>query len=91
MFLIRWCKYGFYHIINNFETSILLYIYILLIIEQNNYSNTYLKVIDEKLNKIEDKVDPIKPSKTFDIEKPLFTSYEILSKLKFSFKIKKKR
>ena len=66
------------------------YIYILLIIEQNNYSNTYLKVIDEKLNKIEDKVDPIKLSKTFDIEKPLFTSYEILSKLKFSFKIKKK-
>jgi hypothetical protein len=63
----------------------------LLIIEQNNYSNTYLKAIGEKLNKIENKVDPIKPtSKTFDIEKPLFTSHEILLKLKISFKIKKK-
>jgi hypothetical protein len=30
------------------------------IIEQNNYSNTYLKVIGAKLDRIENKIDPIK-------------------------------
>ena len=32
------------------------------IIEQNNYSNTYLKIIGAKLDRIENKIDPIKPT-----------------------------
>ena len=40
------------------------------IIEQNNYSNTYLKVMGTKLDKIENKIDPIKPIAKLDIEKP---------------------
>jgi hypothetical protein len=47
------------------------------IIEQNNYSNTYLKIIGTKLDRIENKIDPIKPTTKLDIEKPLFTPYEI--------------
>ena len=42
------------------------------IIEQNNYSNTYLKIIGTKLDRIENKIDPIKPITKLDIEKPLF-------------------
>ena len=39
------------------------------IIEQNNYSNTYLKVIGTKLDRIENKIDPIKLTTKLDIEK----------------------
>ena len=56
------------------------------IIEQNNYSNTYLKVIGAKLDRIENKIDPIKPTTKLDIEKPLFTPHEIPPKLRVSFK-----
>jgi hypothetical protein len=56
------------------------------IIEQNNYSNTYLKVIGAKLDRIENKINPIKPTTKLDIEKPLFTPHEIPSKLRVSFK-----
>jgi hypothetical protein len=56
------------------------------IIEQNNYSNTYLKIIGAKLDRIENKIDPIKPTTKLDIEKPLFTPHEIPSKLRVSFK-----
>ena len=56
------------------------------IIEQNYYSNTYLKVIGTKLDRIENKIDPIKPTMKLDIEKPLFIPYEIPSKLRVSFK-----
>jgi hypothetical protein len=56
-------------------------------IEQNNYSNTYLKIIGAKLDKIENKIDPIKPTTKLDIEKPLFTPHEIPPKLRVSFKI----
>jgi hypothetical protein len=54
------------------------------IIEQNNYSNTYLKIIGTKLDRIENKIDPIKPTTKLDIEKPLFTSHEIPPKLRVS-------
>ena len=40
------------------------------IIEQNNYSNTYLKIIGAKLDRIKNKIDPIKPIAKLDIEKP---------------------
>jgi hypothetical protein len=56
------------------------------IIEQNNYSNTYLKVIGAKLDRIENKIDPIKPTTKLNIEKPLFTPHEIPPKLRVSFK-----
>jgi hypothetical protein len=56
------------------------------IIEQNNYSNTYLKVIGAKLDRIENKIDPIKPTTKLNIEKPLFTPHEIPRKLCVSFK-----
>jgi hypothetical protein len=56
------------------------------ITEQNNYSNTYLKVIGAKLDRIENKIDPIKPTTKLNIEKPLFTPHEIPPKLRFSFK-----
>jgi hypothetical protein len=56
------------------------------IIEQNNYSNTYLKVIGAKLDRIENKIDPIKTTTKLNIEKPLFTPHEIPSKLSVSFK-----
>jgi hypothetical protein len=56
------------------------------IIEQNNYSNTYLKIIGAKLDRIENKIDPIKPTIKLDIEKPLFTPHEIPPKLRVSFK-----
>jgi hypothetical protein len=56
------------------------------IIEQNNYSNTYLKVIGAKLDRIENKIDPIKPTTKLDVEKPLFTPHEIPPKLRVSFK-----
>jgi hypothetical protein len=56
------------------------------IIEQNNYSNTYLKVIGAKLDRIENKINPIKPNTKLDIEKPLFTPHEIPPKLRVSFK-----
>jgi hypothetical protein len=56
------------------------------IIEQNNYSNIYLKVIGAKLDRIENKIDPIKPTTKLDIEKPLFTPHEIPPKLRVSFK-----
>jgi hypothetical protein len=56
------------------------------IIEQNNYSNTYLKVIGTKLDKIENKIYPIKPTTKLDIEKPLFTLHETPPKLCVSFK-----
>jgi hypothetical protein len=56
------------------------------IIEQNNYSNTYLKVIGAKLDRIENKIDPIKPTTKLDIEKHLFTPHEIPPKLRVSFK-----
>jgi hypothetical protein len=56
------------------------------IIEQNNYSNTYLKIIGAKLDRIENKIDPIKPTTKLDIEKPLFTPHEIPPKLRVSFK-----
>ena len=56
------------------------------IIKQNNYSNTYLKVIGTKLDRIENKIDFIKPTTKLDIEKPLFTPHEISSKLRVSFK-----
>jgi hypothetical protein len=56
------------------------------IIEQNNYSNTYLKVIGAKLDRIENKINPIKPTTKLDIEKPLFTPHEIPPKLRVSFK-----
>jgi hypothetical protein len=56
------------------------------IIEQNYYSNTYLKVIGTKLDRIENKIDPIKPTTKLDIEKPLFIPYEIPSKLHVYFK-----
>ena len=39
------------------------------IIEQNYYSNTYLKVIGIKLDKIENKINPIKLTTKLDIEK----------------------
>ena len=45
------------------------------IIKQNNYSNTYLKIIGAKLDRIENKIDPIKPTTKLDIEKPLFTPH----------------
>ena len=54
-------------------------------IEQNNYSNTYLKVIGEKLDRIENKVDPVtikSTNKNLDIEKPLFTPHEIPPELR---------
>ena len=47
------------------------------IIEENSYSNTYLKIIGTKLDRIENKIDPIKPTAKLDIEKPLFTPHEI--------------
>ena len=56
------------------------------IIEQNNYSNTYLKIIDAKLDRIANKIDPIKPTTKLDIEKLLFTAHEIPPKLRVSFK-----
>ena len=56
------------------------------IIEQNNYSNTYLKIIGTKLDRIKNKIDPIKPTTKLDIEKPLFTPHEIPPKLRVSFK-----
>ena len=56
------------------------------IIEQNNYSNTYLKIISAKLDRIENKIDPIKSTTKLDIEKPLFTAHEIPQKLRVSFK-----
>ena len=56
------------------------------IIEQNNYLNTYLKIIGTKLDRIENKIDPIKPITKLDIEKPLFTPHEIPPKLRVSFK-----
>ena len=56
------------------------------IIEQNNYWNTYLKIIGTKLDRIENKIDPIKPTTKLDIEKPLFTPHEIPPKLRVSFK-----
>ena len=56
------------------------------IIEQNNYSNTYLKIIGTKLDRIKNKIDPIKPTTKLDIEKPLFTPHEIPPKLHVSFK-----
>jgi hypothetical protein len=46
-------------------------------IEENNYSNTYLKIIGTKLDNIENKIDPIKPTAKLDIEKLLFTPHEI--------------
>ena len=58
-------------------------------IEQNNYSNTYLKVIGEKLDRIENKVDPVtikSTNKNLDIEKPLFTPHEIPPELRIQFK-----
>jgi hypothetical protein len=55
------------------------------IIEQNNYSNTYLKIIGAKLDRIENKIHPIKPTTKLDIEKPLFTPHEIPPKLRVSF------
>ena len=45
------------------------------IIKQNNYLNTYLKIIGAKLDRIENKIDPIKPTTKLDIEKPLFTPH----------------
>ena len=56
------------------------------IIEQNSYSNTYLKIIGAKLDRIENKIDPIKPTTKLNIEKPLFTLHEIPPKLRVSFK-----
>jgi hypothetical protein len=56
------------------------------IIEQNNYSNTYLKVIGTKLDRIKNKIYPIKPTTKLDIEKILFTLHEIPPKLRVSFK-----
>jgi hypothetical protein len=56
------------------------------IIEQNNYSNTYLKIIGAKLDRIENKINPIKPTTKLDIEKPLLTLHEIPPKLRVSFK-----
>ena len=56
------------------------------IIEQNNYSNTYLKIIGTKLDRIENKIVPIKPTTKLDIEKPLFIPHEIPPKLRVSFK-----
>ena len=40
------------------------------IIEENSYSNTYLKIIGTKLDRIENKIDPIKLTIKLDIEKP---------------------
>jgi hypothetical protein len=57
------------------------------IIQQNNYTNTYLKIIGEKLERIENQVNSvtIKPTNK-EKDKPLFTPHEIPSHLQIPLK-----
>jgi hypothetical protein len=57
------------------------------IIQQNNFINTYIKVLGEKLKRIKNPINPLTfKNQEKEIERPLFIPYETLPNLQFSFK-----
>jgi hypothetical protein len=57
------------------------------IIQQNNFTNTYIKVIGEKLERIENHINPLTiKNQEKEIERLLFIPYETPPNLQFSLK-----
>jgi len=57
------------------------------IIQQNNFTNTYIKILGEKLERIENQINPLTiKNQEKEIERPLFIPYETPPNLQFSLK-----
>jgi hypothetical protein len=57
------------------------------IIQHNNFTNTYIKVFGEKLERIENQINPLTiKNQEKEIERPLFIPYETPPNLQFSLK-----
>jgi len=57
------------------------------IIQQNNFTNTYIKVLGDKLERIENQINSFTiKNQEKEIERPLFIPYETPPNLQFSFK-----
>jgi hypothetical protein len=57
------------------------------IIQQNNFTNTYIKVLGDKLERIENQINPLTiKNQEKEIERPLFIPYETPPNLQFSLK-----